>query len=288
MTIKTTRDARRYLIERLTPRYGAGEAASVTRIVFEDVFGLRNDVGANAFDREQQTRFSNILERLLSGEPVQYVVGQADFFGMTFTVTPDVLIPRQETEELVAWALEFLKEHPSQNPAVLDIGLGSGCIGIAMKKKNPRLRLLGVDKSAAALSVARQNAEKILGNEPFVFFECDILQPSNWAQFSPVDLIISNPPYIPESERSIVPEHVFKFEPELALFVKNEDPLIFYRTIADFSREKLHPSGALFFECNEFNAREVAELLWEKGFRRVELQKDLSGADRMVRAIRPD
>ncbi|MBK7939331.1 MAG: peptide chain release factor N(5)-glutamine methyltransferase [Lewinellaceae bacterium] len=288
MTINTTRDARRYLIERLTPRYGAGEAASVTRIVFEDVFGLRNDAGANTFDPEQQVRFSNILERLLSGEPVQYVVGQADFFGMTFTVTPAVLIPRQETEELVAWALEFLKEYPSENPIVLDIGLGSGCIGIAMKKKNPRLRLLGVDKSAAALSVARQNAEKILGNEPFVFFECDILQPSNWAQFSPVDLIISNPPYIPESERSIVPEHVSKFEPELALFVKNEDPLIFYRTIADFGREKLRPSGALFFECNEFNAREVVELLLEKGFRRVELQKDLSGADRMVRAFRPD
>ncbi len=287
MNITSAADARTCLIESLTPRYGAGEASAIARIVLEDAFGVHNGSGTRIFDAAERTRFAQIHHRLLSGEPVQYILGRADFFGLKFRVGPAVLIPRQETEELVAWALDFLKEYPAENPEVLDIGLGSGCIGITLKKKMPRIRVSGVEKSPAALSVAVQNAEKMLGVGQFAFFGCDILQHSNWAQFSQFDVIISNPPYIPESEKNIVPEHVSAFEPGTALFVQDDDSLIFYRAIAAFSLEKLRPGGALFFECNEFNAGEVAALLRRQGFIDTELRKDMAGADRMLRAVRP-
>ena len=287
MNIANAAAARIYLIESLTPRYGAGEAAAIARIVLEDAFGVRNGSGARVFDEAEQMRFAHIRDRLLSGEPVQYVLGEADFFGLKFRVGPAVLIPRQETEELVAWALEFLEKYPPEKPEVLDIGLGSGCIGITLKKKMPRIRLSGVETSPAALSLAVQNAEKILGVGQFAFFGCDILQRANWAQFSQFDLVISNPPYIPESEKNIVPEHVSAFEPAEALFVGDDDPLIFYRAIATFCLEKLGPGGALFLECNEFNAEAVAALLRKQGFAETELRKDIAGADRMVRASRP-
>lgn len=287
MTVMTTGEARQQLIESLTPRYGAGEASAIARIVLEDAFGLRNNAGTRVLDDSERTYFGRILERLLSGEPVQYVIGEAAFFGLRFSVGPAVLIPRQETEELVAWALEYLKQCPVETPDVLDIGLGSGCIGITLKKKMPRIRLSGVETCPEALSVAIQNAEKILGAGQFVFSLCNILQRSNWAQFSQFDLLISNPPYIPESEMNKVPWHVSAFEPEIALFVKEDDPLIFYRVIAAFSLEKLRPGGALFFECNEFNAVKVAELMQEFDFADVELRKDIAGADRMLRALKP-
>lgn len=276
----TADSARTFLAEQLTPRYGEGEAKAIARIVFEDVF----DHG-RVFD---EALFGVILLRLVSGEPVQYVLGEADFFGLKFSVNPAVLIPRQETEGLVAWVLEHLKSTPSLSPKALDIGLGSGCIGITLKKKVPGLQLFGLEKSPAALAVARGNAEHIL-NTPisqypnFQFFEGDILNRSDWAQFPLLDVVVSNPPYIPHTEKKLVPDHVLAHEPSLALFVDDSDPLLFYRAIADFSLEKLRPGGVLFFECNEFNAREVAALLREKGFGQVELRRDLSGAERMVR-----
>ncbi len=172
--------------------------------------------------------------------------------------------------------------------SLLDIGLGSGCIAIILKKKIPDIELYGLEKSADALSVAVLNAQRILGkNAQFQFFQGDILNASGWQTFPVLDVIVSNPPYIPTAEKALMPEHVLEYEPALALFVSNEDPLVFYSTIANFALEKLRPGGVLFFECNEFNATQVAALLSEKGFRDVVLRKDLSGADRMVRGIRP-
>ncbi|MBC7774138.1 MAG: peptide chain release factor N(5)-glutamine methyltransferase [Phycisphaerae bacterium] len=274
--------ARNFLVEQLTPRYGEGEAKAIARIVFEDVF----DHG-RAFD---ESRFEEIQARLVAGEPVQYVLGEADFFGLKFKVNPSVLIPRQETEELVAWVLEYLKDFPPINaPRLLDIGLGSGCIGITLKKKMPGLQLFGMEKSPAALAIVTENAERILNipisqypNIPFL--HGDILNRSDWALFPQMDVVVSNPPYIPHSEKSLVPEHVLAHEPSLALFVDDPDPLLFYRAIADFSLEKLRPGGMLFFECNEFNAAAVVEILRQKGFKNVELRKDLAGAERMVKA----
>lgn len=268
------------LRQQLTPRYGAGEARAITRIVFEDAF----DRG-RAFD---PLKFDAILLRLTAGEPVQYVLGTADFFGLKFKVDPSVLIPRQETEELVAWVLEALKSFsPLASPALLDIGLGTGCIGITLKKKRPGIQLFGLEKSPSALSIATENATRILsaGVSSPQFFLGDILDPGDWLKFPKLDVVVSNPPYIPYSEKNLVPDHVLSHEPALALFVDDPDPLLFYRVIADFALEKLHPDGLLFFECNEFNAPEVARLLQEKGFSSVELRKDLAGAERMVKAI---
>jgi len=281
--IMTANLARNFLVEQLTPRYGEGEAKAIASIVFEDVF----DHG-RAFE---EVRFAEILQRLVAGEPVQYVLGEADFFGLKFKLSPAVLIPRQETEALVAWVLESLKIFsPLSSPTLLDIGLGSGCIGITLKKKMPGIQLIGLEKSLAALAIAEENAERIL-NIPisqypnFQFFEGDILNPSDWDLFPQLDLVVSNPPYIPHSEKNLVPEHVLAHEPALALFVDDPDPLLFYRSIADFSLEKLRPGGMLFFECNEFNASDVAVMLWEKGFENVEIRKDLSGAERMAKGI---
>jgi release factor glutamine methyltransferase len=272
--------ARELLCQQLTPRYGVGEARAIARIVFEDAF----DRG-RTFD---PAMFNEISLRLISGEPVQYVLGAADFFGLKFKVDSSVLIPRQETEALVAWVLEALKSFsPLSSPALLDIGLGSGCIGITLKKKRPGLQLFGLEKSPTALELALENAARILspGVSSPQFIAGDILNPVDWAKFPKLDIVVSNPPYIPHSEKNLVPDHVLSHEPALALFVDDPDPLLFYRVIADFSLEKLNPDGLLFFECNEFNAPEVARLLEAKGFSAVELRKDLAGAERMVKAI---
>ncbi len=274
------------LVLDLTPRYGPGEARSIARIVFEDAFGARRPA-EKVFSEVEERQFLDIRRRLLLGEPVQYVLGQADFFGLKFSVNPAVLIPRQETEELVAWAMEWLKERALPHPAVLDVGLGSGCIGITLKAKRPEIRLFGLEKSPAALDLAEENARRILGDQTFTFVCGDILSPSAEQLFPGLDLIISNPPYIPLREQTLMPEHVRKYEPGLALFVENDDPLLFYRAIAGFARRKLRPGGALFFECNEFNAGEVAALLRTEGFENVALRKDLSGAERMVRGELP-
>ena len=261
----------------LIARYGAGEAAAIARIVFEDAF----DRGRQ-FD---QARFDLILKRLSEGEPLQYVLGSADFFGYKFKVNPSVLIPRQETEELVAWVLEYLKKSGISAPRVLDIGLGSGCIGISVKKRFPAAQLFGLEKSPEALALARENAENLLGGGYFQFYQGDILDPAFRETLPQTDLIVSNPPYIPEREKQLVPEHVAAHEPALALFVPDADPLLFYREIADFARQKNAPGSPLFFECNEFNAEEAARLLEEKGFREIELKKDLSGAERMLKGL---
>jgi len=278
------------LIQGISSRYSLAEAAGIARIVLEDVFQVHRkpeSVFVSEWTSAQTDDLQQIIRRLEAGEPVQYVVGTADFFGMVFQVNPAVLIPRQETEELVAWVLEHLRNlDTDSHVSLLDIGLGSGCIGIALKKKFPRLQLFGLEKSAEALAVATHNAQQILGESAdFRFLQGDILQASDGQAFSALNVIVSNPPYIPLAEKELMPEHVLAHEPALALFVSNEDPLVFYRTIADFALEKLRPGGVLFFECNEFNAAEVAMLLSEKGFQDVVLKKDISGSDRMVRAL---
>lgn len=281
----TPADLCRSLARSLAPRYGAGEAASIARIVAEDVFLLKKHP-ARPLTTEQVAHFEQIQSRLISGEPLQYVLGEADFFGLKFRVSPAVLIPRQETEELVAWVLEWLKSIELEHPVLLDIGLGSGCIGIALKKNFPRLRLLGLEKSPAAFAIAIENAERLLPPpSSFTLCQGDIFDPADWELFPSLDAVVSNPPYIPLREKSVMPEHVLAHEPGLALFVDDADPLLFYRAIALFCKKKLRHDGALFFECNEFNARQVAGLLSAEGFEAVVLRKDLAGAERMVKGV---
>lgn len=281
-------EALQQLFEQLTPLYGSGEAASIARILFEDAFHWKQNQPDRQLVAGELDEFLAFSQRLAAGEPLQYVLGQADFFGLKFEVNPAVLIPRQETEELVAWVLETLSGHSEPHPRLLDIGLGSGCIGVTLKKKFPALRLYGLEKSAEALALATKNAIRLLGSNfsSDSFYQGDILDRSHWALFPALDIVVSNPPYIPHAERSLVPPHVAEHEPALALFVEDDDPLVFYRMIADFCLEKLSQGGTIFFECNEFNAGAVLEMLRAKGFQELVLKQDLCGADRMVRGVK--
>ena len=273
-----------HFVKILDPLYGTSEATSMSRIIFEDSFKIYDFSSTQLLDSSQQETLKTIEERLLKNEPLQYVLGEADFYGLRFKVDPRVLIPRPETEELVYWILEDVKSSGKNEQSILDIGTGSGCIPITLKKENPQLSLHAVDISDGALELALENALK---NEVLVdFLQVDILKESNWGEIPLMDIIVSNSPYIPLSEIKLMPKHVIAYEPELALFVENEDPLIFYYQIAKFALEKLQIGGTLYFELNEYNANEVAAMLKQKGFESIIIRKDLSGKDRMIKAMR--
>jgi release factor glutamine methyltransferase len=280
----TIREARIDLQNTLTPEYGEGEAASMCRYVFDDFFALKPN------DASQESIFQNLLlgdyltikKRLLAGEPVQYVVGFAWFYGIKFKVNPFVLIPRPETEELVEWILETTNKAFMLDASVLDIGTGSGCIPVTLKVKNTQLTVSCLDVSESALITASRNAYR---NNVEIDFTCvDILNEAQHTPLGTFDVIVSNPPYILEKEKTLMHKNVLDFEPHLALFVADDNALIFYETIANFAQKHLNTAGYLFFECNEYNAQEVKSMLEKKYFSDIVLRQDMSGKDRMIRA----
>ena len=216
---------------------------------------------------------------MLKYEPWQHIVGFADFYGSKFHVSPDVLVPRPETEELVQLILDHVK--PMQT--VLDIGTGSGCIPISIKKKYEHLMVFGLDVSEAALEIARKNAE--LNQVEINWRQADILNPKEWSRVGAnqkFDIIVSNPPYVLESDKSKMHQNVLEFDPELALFVADETPLLFYDAIADFALQYLNANGQLYFEIHQDFGQQTVALLEKKGFTEVKLVKDLFGNDRIV------
>ena len=219
-----------------------------------------------------------ITNRLKTQEPIQYILGETDFYKLKFKVNPDVLIPRPETEELVEWVINSTK---NSNGIILDIGTGSGCIPISLKHHLPLATVSAIDISEKATLMAQKNAE--LNNVAVSFETRDILKWKKyaWPQF---DVIVSNPPYIRESEKRLMNSNVLDYEPGNALFVKNENPLLFYKTIAEFAFQKLGSGGLLFFEINEAFGKETSKMLEKKGFKNIKLKKDISGKDRMVKA----
>lgn len=221
-----------------------------------------------------------IVERLKTKEPIQYVLGKTEFHGLPLRVTPDVLIPRPETEELVEWVLA---ESMPGRYSLLDIGTGSGCIAVALAKKLPDSKVDACDYSERALAVAEANARE---NRVSVhYFKQDVFSP--FARERRYDVVISNPPYVMESERAEMEENVLDFEPHEALFVPDHSPLVFYERIADLAIELLNERGRLYFEINRAKGYEVQAMLLAKGYRDVELRDDISGNPRMVRAVRP-
>jgi release factor glutamine methyltransferase len=263
--------------------YSEGESNSILRIVFEDVFKIQKaDYHRDISENEIET-LESIKNRLLENEPIQYILGEADFYGLKFRVNASVLIPRSETEELVYWILEVgKKEQKNPNFSLLDIGTGSGCIPITLKKKMPEWTISAIDIDNGALKIAQENAD--LNNVFVRFVQSDILDKKGWSSESKYDIIVSNPPYIPGNEKHLMPANVLGFEPNIALFVTDENPLVFYETIADFALKNLKPEGNLFFEMNEFNAIQVKNLLNLKGFQNTEIRKDINGKNRMIRA----
>ena len=270
----------RNLSQQLTNIYGEREAANIARIVFEDAFGIRNTNRKEPFRPDQ---LQGITKRLLAGEPVQYVLGQADFYGLKVSVTPDTLIPRVETEELV---LEILQGHGMNTErSVLDIGTGTGCIPLALKQQRPNWAATGIDVSRGALAVAEKNAQQL--GLSVMFRLADILEEKDQQALPAFDIIVSNPPYIPPSESRLMPGHVLQHEPHLALFTGTEDALVFYRTITRFAAAHLAPGGMLYFELNEYNGSQVLDYVEKQGFREVLLKKDMNGKIRILSARRP-
>ncbi len=270
--------------DRLGCCYPIEETTALTRIISTEIldipqstFFLKDDVTLTP--RQEMLLYSTI-ERLKKHEPIQYILGHCDFCGHTFKVTPDTLIPRPETSELVEWIAE---EQKGNKVNILDIGTGSGCIAISLSCKLPGCNIAAWDISSGALAVAEEN-NRSNGSE-VTFSQVDILayQP----QCEMFDIIVSNPPYIKENERKSMEANVLDWEPHTALFVPDNDPLLFYRAIAEKALVMLTPGGALYFEINRAHGAETVEMLQSLGYRKTELHKDLAGNDRMIKAIRP-
>tara|TARA_B110000902_G_scaffold45393_1_gene51032 strand:+ start:9377 stop:10267 length:891 start_codon:yes stop_codon:yes gene_type:complete len=228
------------------------------------------------------TDLKNILVKLQKEEPIQYILGNTEFYGLPFFVDNNTLIPRSETEELVAWILEEAVSFQSNKQirlSILDIGTGTGCIPISIAKNLPKAKISAIDISSEALIVAKQNA--LLNKVEVDFIEIDILKTKKLSQ--KFDIIVSNPPYVRELEKAEIKNNVLKNEPHLALFVTNENPLIFYDKITDFAKQHLSKDGLLFFEINQYLGKETCALLHKKGFKNIELRKDLFGNDRMIK-----
>lgn len=276
----TTVELSQHIIDELAPLHGPGEATSVSRLVLEDLFGYRRGSHPRKLSQDEQILAWATINRLKADEPVQYVTGIADFYGLQLKVNPAVLIPRPETEELVEWILE--EYAAGTQVQCLDIGTGSGCIPLALKAKRPLWTLTGVDVSADALEVANGNAEKL--DLDVDFKELDVLQ-NTALHLRPAtySIIVSNPPYVPPSERDVMSPSTLAHEPELALFVPEGDPLLFYRRIAELGKDLLTDGGELFFETNEFNNEAVVSLLEALGYTDVERRKDLQDKWRMVK-----
>jgi release factor glutamine methyltransferase len=284
--MKTVKDALLAFDEGLTSLYDPAEANSIKYIAMEVVTGLsKTQIRAfpeKGLSDEQSQMLTQIVLKLKTGGPIQYVLGHTEFYGLPFKVTPAVLIPRPETEELVEWVIMTAKDFKSQQN-ILDIGTGSGCIPITLKKHLPIANLLAVDISTKALTIAKQNAE--LNNVEVNFMEVDILSedqtPLSKQRFT---IITSNPPYVTNQEKTQMHTNVLNHEPHLALFVADDEPLIFYNAIADFARLHLELNGYIFFEINENFAEQTIELLKLKAFKNITLRKDIRGKDRMIRA----
>lgn len=288
--MKTIKDVFLEFQQGLTSVYDNRETEAITLLVLEEITGMSR-AKLKAFpeedvDGEAVEKISGILEELKTGKPVQYILGSTEFYGLNFLVNPATLIPRPETEELVEWILverQKLKFESKKLISILDIGTGSGCIAISLKKNLPDAGVMAIDISADALHTARQNA--VINDVKVEFIHDDILQPKSDIEHSKFEIIVSNPPYVTLEDKLQMHQNVTGFEPHAALFVPEDDPLIFYKAIADYALEHLSPGGLLFFEINENFGKETIELLAGKGFTDIELRKDMSGRDRMAKAV---
>ncbi len=232
------------------------------------------------FGEAEISHVKTILARLKKYEPLQYILGKTEFFGMPVKVNPSVLIPRPETEELVHWIISTLSKAPRK---ILDIGTGSGCIALALKKTFPDAVVNGCDCSNNALATARDNASS--NHLEINYFNADILNWEKYSGWSKTDVVVSNPPYVTEKERAFMSRNITEFEPHSALFVPDENPLIYYKKITGFAVEWLNPGGMLFFEINENFGSQMEELLKKSGLLQVEIRRDLSGKHRMAKGV---
>jgi release factor glutamine methyltransferase len=292
--------AQKELIIQLTPLYGDREAALIADWTMENLSGWKKIDRllhrSDSLPSEALDTYQKYTRELAGHRPVQYVLHESWFAGMKLYVDEHVLIPRPETEELVEWILssspplttsqpnEAPSSQPRSSPTILDIGTGSGCIALALAKHLPSAKVHACDISPDALSVARRNATT--QNLTLILHQLDFLDPKTWDTFPPIDCIVSNPPYIPIGEKAGMATHVIDFEPNQALFVPDNDALVFYRALSRFAQQRLPEGGQLFVEIHEEMGTLVQQLFQEAGLTEVTLRQDLQGKDRMVKATR--
>ena len=261
--------------------YSNPEIDSLIVLIFEKLKGYSRTRLIMAQDEQltddERNEINRIVTRLKNHEPIQYILGTTEFYGLEFRCVPEVLIPRPETEELVQW---IIKDNTVPSPTILDLGTGTGCIAISLRKNIPDSIVLACDISLVCLETAAENAN--LNNTEITVIKYDILNNSPQHEFPDFDIIVSNPPYVRESEKTFMEKNVTDFEPDLALFVADEDPLIFYERIADFARLNLKNQGKLYFEINEALGDECCNILINKGFIQIKRRKDIHGKDRMI------
>lgn len=272
-----------YIRKELESYYPKKEIDGFIRLIFSILKGynsidliIKKDENLNEDDR---FRIVEITNRLKKYEPIQYILGEMEFYGLKFQVNPDVLIPRPETEELIDW---ILKDITKTNLQILDIGTGSGCIPVSLKKYIPEATITGCDISDKALKTAIYNAK--LNEVEATFFHLDILNPVLPKSLPKLDITVSNPPYITEKEKKLMHDNVLKFEPSSALFVPDDNPLIFYKAIASFCSQNLKKEGKLYLEINESYGQECINMLQENNFINVQIRKDINGKNRMLSA----
>lgn len=272
------RSLKNYLTEKLRSQYDERESGHVIAALFQEYLGWSKAELMLNLDRRisesELLKFHFALKRLVAGEPLQYVLGKSYFYGQDFKVSPSVLIPRPETEELVSKILETEKRTA---PRVLDIGTGSGCIAISIQLKKPLWRVFAIDVSEEALELAKTNGREL--NADVHFEKLDILEEEPEGNF---DIIVSNPPYIPQHEVSKMTDRVVKHEPSVALFTPNENPLIFYRRIVQLAIKKLNPGGSVWFEIHEDKKEEIVAMLDAMVQGEYHFYQDLQGKDRIL------
>lgn len=281
----TIRAYRTHFIQALSSVYEEGEAESFFYLILEAKQQLKRiDLALQpdlTFTEVELVVWNSILEDLKKEIPIQYLLGKTSFYGLDFEVNENVLIPRPETEELVEWMLQDCAKRETTNDfSILDIGTGSGCIPISLKKQLPQAKVSAIDVSEKALEVAKGNAK--LNGVEVNFILQNILETADLLES--YDVIVSNPPYVRNLEKQEIKNNVLEYEPHLALFVADDDALIFYRKIGALALKSLRPNGKLFFEINQYLGKETVDLLKDLGFQNVELKKDIYGNDRMILA----
>lgn len=293
-------EAEQFIREQLNSIYAGSESVNIALLVLEDCTSQRNtDLLMNKEQEltdEQQEKIKNHVHRLLKHEPIQYIMQKTWFYGMELYVDKNVLIPRPETEELVDWVvkdvkasgLDVFEKAPTDADVtkqlkMLDVGTGSGCIALALKKAMPKAEVWGCDVSEEALNVARRNGSAL--DIRVDFQGIDFLDEAQQKFLPTVDIIVSNPPYIPLQEKDQMNANVVDFEPHTALFVPDNDALLFYITIAKFAKKRLYEGGSIYLEIHENLGRDVVDLFLHHGFEKVELKKDMQGKERMVKAF---
>ncbi len=280
----TLQEASFTLLNKLRTIYSASEAAAIADLVMEQLTGSdkteRMLYKNNSITREEEEKLGYYTERLLRHEPVQYVLNESWFCGLKFYVDKNVLIPRPETEELVEWIISNCK-FPIDQLEILDIGTGSGCIPVTLKRRLRKAVVTACDISETALGIARKNAARLGADVNFL--QLDILDRGQWPALPRFNIIVSNPPYIPENNKESMDPNVLQYEPHTALFVPDDNALLFYKAIAELGTSHLNPDGTLFFEIHEDLGPAILDLLAKAGYQ-AGLKKDMQGKDRMIKA----